>query len=95
LSDNIQSTHVQTTTEPSEVLTVQELAALLRVTPPVIYRLVKDGKLPGRKVGGRWRFSRLTLHLWLSGTIEPCAYDQWLLATLKQLLTLREGEQAV
>jgi excisionase family DNA binding protein len=31
--------------------TVREVARLLSVTPPTVYRLVKDGELPGIRIG--------------------------------------------
>lgn len=48
-----------------EVLTVDEVAALLHLHAMTIYRLAKEGKLPAFKVGGRWRFQRETLLKWM------------------------------
>lgn len=41
-----------------EILTVSKLASLLHVHPRTVYKLVKQGFLPGRKFGGGWRFSK-------------------------------------
>jgi len=41
-----------------EILTASEVASLLHVHPRTVYKLVKQGSLPGRKFGGGWRFSR-------------------------------------
>lgn len=41
-----------------QVLTVQELAEYLKLTKVTIYKYVKEGKIPGRRVGSRWRFDR-------------------------------------
>lgn len=41
-----------------EILTASEVAELLQIHPRTVYKLVKDGSLPGRKFGGGWRFSR-------------------------------------
>jgi len=41
-----------------EILTASEVANLLQVHPRTVYKLVKQGSLPGRKFGGGWRFSR-------------------------------------
>jgi len=30
-----------------------------------VYRLAKEGKLPGFKVGGRWRFGRDAMETWM------------------------------
>jgi excisionase family DNA binding protein len=43
---------------PPEVLTIAELAKLLRVTPRAIYHLVRDKKIPALKVGTKFRFYR-------------------------------------
>lgn len=50
-----------------EVLTPKEAAEYLSVHVRTIYRLVKKGELPGRKVGGSWRFKKDALDAWLSG----------------------------
>lgn len=49
-----------------EILTVGEVAAFLHLHAMTIYRLAKEGKLPGFKVGGRWRFRRDTLEAWMA-----------------------------
>jgi excisionase family DNA binding protein len=56
-------------TESDEsVMTLQEVALFLRLSESTIYRLAQEGKLPGRKVGGAWRFSRKGLEAWLERT---------------------------
>lgn len=49
-----------------EILTVEEVARLLHLHAMTVYRLAKEGKLPGFKVGGRWRFRRDTLEAWMA-----------------------------
>ncbi len=53
------------------LLRTDEVAALLRVHPKHVYRLLKKG-LPARRVGGEWRFSREDVLAW-SGGAEPHA----------------------
>ena len=48
-----------------EILNVEQVAEVLHLHPMTVYRLVKEGKLPGFKVGGRWRFDRQTLETWM------------------------------
>jgi excisionase family DNA binding protein len=48
-----------------EVLTVEQVAQLLHLHIMTVYRLVKEGKLPGFKVGGRWRFEKEALERWI------------------------------
>lgn len=38
---------------------------MLHLHVMTVYRLVKEGKLPGFKVGGRWRFERSALESWM------------------------------
>ena len=40
------------------LLTVREVAALLRVQRPKVYELIKDGAIEGFKVGADWRIRR-------------------------------------
>lgn len=55
------------------VMTVPEVAAYLKLAPSTIYRLAQAKKLPGRKVGGAWRFSRQGIEEWLRE--RPLAAD--------------------
>ncbi len=52
--------------------TLKEAAALLHISPVTYYRGVREGKFPGRKVGGQWRVSRKALHRYAeSGESAP------------------------
>ena len=48
-----------------EILTLKEVAAYLKLAEKTAYRLVSEGKLPGFKVGGSWRFKRDDLEAWI------------------------------
>ena len=50
-----------------EILTPREAAEYLSIHVRTIYRLVKNGEIPCRKVGGSWRFKKDALDEWLSG----------------------------
>lgn len=50
--------------EPA-VLTVKELADLLQVHPSTIYRMLREGVLPGFKIGSDWRFNRDSIDRWI------------------------------
>lgn len=54
-----------------EILTPREAAQYLSVHVRTIYRLAKNGEIPGRKVGGSWRFKKEALDRWLSGRESP------------------------
>jgi PTS system nitrogen regulatory IIA component len=48
---------------------IDSLTAYLHLSPQQVARLADRGKLPGRKVGGQWRFSRAEVHHWLEQRI--------------------------
>jgi excisionase family DNA binding protein len=49
------------------VLTLEELAELLRVPLERAAKQAQAGEIPGRRVGGEWRFSRTAVLAWLAG----------------------------
>ena len=49
----------------TQLMTVQEVAAYLRVTEKTIYRLLKRGRIPATKVGHQWRFDKSSIDGWL------------------------------
>jgi excisionase family DNA binding protein len=49
-----------------EVLTLTELALLLRLPPEAVEALAQSGEVPGRRVAGEWRFARTAVLAWLS-----------------------------
>ncbi|WP_447400527.1 methylation-associated defense system helix-turn-helix domain-containing protein MAD1 [Vibrio harveyi] len=48
-----------------QILTLKEVAAYLKLAEKTAYRLASEGKLPGFKVGGSWRFKREDLEQWI------------------------------
>lgn len=58
-------------TEPDTIMTVKEVSDYLRLAESTVYKLAREGKLPGRKVGGAWRFSRQQLEAWFIEPSEP------------------------
>jgi excisionase family DNA binding protein len=48
-----------------EILTLKELAGYLKLTEKTAYRLAAEGKLPGFKVGGSWRFKLVDIEVWI------------------------------
>lgn len=45
------------------------LAAYLHLDPAKVTRLAERNKIPGRKVGGTWRFARAEIHHWFESRI--------------------------
>lgn len=48
-----------------DIMTVKELAEYLKLNEKTAYRLVSEGKIPGFKVGGSWRFQRAEIQNWI------------------------------
>ena len=48
-----------------ETITPNEIAAILRIHPFTVTRLAREGKLPGFKVGGIWRFRKDQFERWI------------------------------
>ena len=49
----------------AELMTVEEVAAYLRVTKKTVYRLLERGSIPATKVGRQWRFDKGLIDEWL------------------------------
>jgi len=60
--------HAFTPAPPAEVLTAAQAAELLQVEEADLVALADGGDLPGRRIGGAWRFSRAALLGWLAAT---------------------------
>lgn len=54
----------------SEILTVKEVADYLRLKEKTAYRLAAEGKIPGFKVGGSWRFRKDDIEKWIGQSIR-------------------------
>jgi excisionase family DNA binding protein len=50
--------------QSDQIFTIKELSEHLRVHPTTIYRLLRQGRLPGFRVGSNWRFSREAIEQW-------------------------------
>lgn len=48
-----------------DILTLKEVAAYLKLAEKTAYRLAAEGKLPGFKVGGSWRFKKIDIENWI------------------------------
>jgi hypothetical protein len=52
--------------DPPEVMNAEQAGQFLQIEEAVVIELAESGKLPGRKLGAAWRFSRAALVAWLS-----------------------------
>lgn len=50
---------------PDEILTLPEVAQLLKVADKTVYTMAQRGALPAFKVGGQWRFKRDDIDAWI------------------------------
>lgn len=66
---------VETTTaadvRADEVLTLEEVAALLKLPPDAVRARAEAGDVPGRRFGRDWRFARLAVLAWLADGDTP------------------------
>lgn len=54
-----------------QIMTVKDTSEYLRLAISTVYKLANAGKLPARKIGGSWRFSRHALDEWFSEPSQP------------------------
>jgi len=62
----------------NEIMTIKDLSSYLKINEKTIYKLAKQGKLPGVKIGGMWRFKKE-------------AIDNWMMNTGKQIMEAKNG----
>lgn len=53
-----------------DILTIRELAGLLKINEKTAYKLAANGTIPGFKVGGSWRFGRSQIDGWIKRETE-------------------------
>ncbi len=54
----------------TDIMTIREVADYLKLTEKTAYRLAAEGKIPGFKVGGSWRFRRSEIEKWIDRQSE-------------------------
>ncbi|MBI5531780.1 MAG: helix-turn-helix domain-containing protein [Deltaproteobacteria bacterium] len=52
-----------------EILTVAEVAQLLKVAEKTVYTMAQNAELPCFKVRGQWRFRRQDLYTWMEAQV--------------------------
>jgi len=48
-----------------DIMTAPQVAAFLSLTPATVRRLTVSGKLPGRRVGKQYRYSKKAIEKWI------------------------------
>jgi nitrogen PTS system EIIA component len=59
-----------------ETMDIEQLANYLRRDAREVGKLASRGQLPGRKVGGEWRFNRAEINRWLEGQMPELSDSQ-------------------
>ena len=67
----------------NEILTLEEVAEYLRLTPQTIYKWAQERRIPAVKLGKEWRFRRSILDRWL---------DEQMVGDNSGFAHLREGD---
>jgi excisionase family DNA binding protein len=47
------------------VLTIEKLAAYLKIPKSTLYKLVRERRIPSQKIGRHWRFRKEAIDRWL------------------------------
>ena len=53
-----------------EIMTIEEVAAYLRVSERTVYDWAQKGDLPGGKLGTTWRFKRNDVENWVNSRLS-------------------------
>jgi len=54
------------TSQPSEVMTLREVADYLRLAEKSVLRMAQTGRIPAAKIASQWRFMRTLVNDWLA-----------------------------
>jgi nitrogen PTS system EIIA component len=68
---------------------IDSLAAYLHLSPATVAKMADRGRLPGRRIGGQWRFSQAEIHHWLEERIGVSDDEE--LERVETVLDRREG----
>jgi excisionase family DNA binding protein len=55
---------------PDEILTIVDVAKLLKVADKTVYTMAQNAELPCFKVRGQWRFRREDIDRWIGAQLE-------------------------
>ena len=54
-----------------EIMTLEEVAAYLKLKPQTIYTWAQEKKIPAAKLGKEWRFKRTVIDRWINQHFDP------------------------
>lgn len=52
------------------ILTAEEACKYLKMSKPTLYRHVRQGVIPAFKVGGAWKFHKISLDDWVQQRVK-------------------------
>ncbi len=55
----------------SDIMTLEEVAAYLKVKPQTIYTWAQEKRIPAAKLGKEWRFRKSLIDEWFLHHIDP------------------------
>ena len=55
----------------NEIMTLEEVAAYLKLKPQTIYTWAQEKKIPAAKLGKEWRFKRSVIDRWINQHFDP------------------------
>lgn len=81
-----------------EIMTIEEVAAYLRVSERTVYEWAQKGDLPGGKIGTTWRFKSADIEKWVNDRLkgQGAAVDKHAVSsvmTAERVLLLPEGNK--
>ena len=82
--------------ENSDLLTVKEASRFLNINEKKLYTLVKEGRLPGTKVTGKWLFPKAQLEQFVKGkALETVRKSFWESLVNKKVLLMCGSDDPV
>jgi excisionase family DNA binding protein len=57
--------------QADDVMTIEELAAYLKLSKSSLYQFARAGKVPGVKIGEQWRFQKSAIDEWMRSRTTP------------------------
>lgn len=60
----------------TDILTIKEASEYLKLAEKTAYRLAAEGKIPGFKVGGSWRFRKSEIDRWIASQEQKAARNK-------------------
>ena len=61
---------------PGDILTIEELSIYLKIPKSSLYKVVREGRIPCKKIGRHWRFRKAAIDRWLEASVLPSSDAQ-------------------